>query len=176
MLATYNDLTDLCDNDSRWEKVKSFKNTRASVRLFLRAVEESGKQFEYAMFINREEKCSQVVVQFGPWLQGPKGAVHGGAIATLFDSVTGVLVYNLGYRCATVNLNVDFHGFLPLYTTAKCTARVTKIDGRKIHTTAELTSVDGPYHQKLYSSTLDMVKKHKVAIFYVDPKETSSED
>lgn len=37
-------------------------------------------------------------------------AVHGGAIATMFDSVGGVLAYQLGYRCVTVNLNVNFHG------------------------------------------------------------------
>ena len=37
-------------------------------------------------------------------------AVHGGAIATVFDSVGGVLTYQLGYRCVTVNLNVNFHG------------------------------------------------------------------
>lgn len=40
----------------------------------------------------------------------PFRAVHGGAIATMFDSVGGVLTYNLGYRCVTVNLNVNFHG------------------------------------------------------------------
>ena len=37
-------------------------------------------------------------------------AVHGGAIATIFDSAGGVLAYQLGYRCVTVNLNVNFHG------------------------------------------------------------------
>jgi len=138
----YNDLMDLC-KDGKWEKVTSFQNFTADERLFVRAVEEKGKMFEYAMFLNREEERMRAVVQFGPWLQGPKGAVHGGAIATVFDSVGGVLTYQLGYRCVTVNLNVNFHGFLPLYTTAECTACVTKKEGRKVFVESELKSVDG---------------------------------
>ena len=39
-------------------------------------------------------------------------AVHGGAIATMFDSISGVLTYQLGYRCVTANLNVNFHGYV----------------------------------------------------------------
>lgn len=68
----YNELTDLC-KDGQWEKVKSFQNFTANERLFLRAVEEKGKMFEYAMFLNKEEQRIRAVVQFGPWLQGPKG-------------------------------------------------------------------------------------------------------
>ena len=68
----YNDLMDLC-KDGKWEKVTSFQNFTADERLFVRAVEEKGKMFEYAMFLNREEERMRAVVQFGPWLQGPKG-------------------------------------------------------------------------------------------------------
>ena len=138
----YDELMDLC-KDGQWEKVISYQNNTGTERLFVRAVEAEGKMFEYAMFLNRKEQRLRAVVQFGPWLQGPKGAVHGGAIATMFDSVGGVLAYQLGYRCVTVNLNVSFHGFLPLHTTAECVAWLTKKEGRKIYIDAELRSLDG---------------------------------
>ena len=68
----YNELMELC-NDGKWEKIVSFQNFTRNERLFLRAIEEKGKMFEYAMFLNREEQKIRAVVQFGPWLQGPKG-------------------------------------------------------------------------------------------------------
>ena len=138
----YDELMDLC-KDGQWEKIISYQNNTGTERLFVRAVEAEGKMFEYAMFLNRKEQRLRAVVQFGPWLQGPKGAVHGGAIATMFDSAGGVLAYQLGYRCVTVNLNVNFHGFLPLHTTAECVAWLTKKEGRKIYIDAELRSLDG---------------------------------
>ena len=68
----YDDLMDQC-KDGEWEKVISFQNFSAKERLFVRAVEEKGKMFEYAMFLNRKEERIKAVMQFGPWLQGPKG-------------------------------------------------------------------------------------------------------
>lgn len=68
----YDELMDLC-KDGKWEKVISYQNNTASERLFVRAVEAEGKMFEYAMFLNRKEQRLRAVVQFGPWLQGPKG-------------------------------------------------------------------------------------------------------
>lgn len=69
----YNEFMDLSKDGGNWEKVTSFQNLTANERLFVRAVEEKGKMFEYAMFLNREEQRIRAVVQFGPWLQGPKG-------------------------------------------------------------------------------------------------------
>ena len=72
MLERYNELMELC-NDGKWKKIISYKNFSREERLFVRAVDEPGKQFEYAMFFNEEEKCIRAVIQFGPWVQGPKG-------------------------------------------------------------------------------------------------------
>ncbi len=71
-LKFYNELSELCES-GEWEKIKSFYHYGNEGRLFVRALEMPGKQFEYASFLNREEKCIRTVVQFGPWLQGPKG-------------------------------------------------------------------------------------------------------
>ena len=71
-LKLYNELMDLC-KDGKWEKVTSFQNFTGNERLFVRAIPAEGKMFEYAMFLNRSEERMRAVVQFGPWLQGPKG-------------------------------------------------------------------------------------------------------
>ncbi len=71
-LQVYNEYMDLC-KDGKWEKIKSFQNFTGKERLFVRAIDDPGKQFEYALFLNREEKYARAVIQFGPWLQGPKG-------------------------------------------------------------------------------------------------------
>ncbi|XP_065059771.1 acyl-coenzyme A thioesterase THEM4-like isoform X2 [Rhopilema esculentum] len=158
----YNELVDLC-KDGKWEKITSFKNFTSDARLYTRCVAEEGKLFEYAMFFNREEQKLRAVVQFGPWLQGPKGAVHGGAIATIFDSAGGVLAYQLGYRCVTVNLNVNFHGFLPLHSTAECIAWITKKEGRKIFIKAEMRNIDdGTLYDSFTALFLEVRETSKV--------------
>ena len=59
--------------DGEWEKLKSFYRYDREARLFPRAVDIPGKQFEYAFFVNKTRKLLRGVVQFGPWLEGPVG-------------------------------------------------------------------------------------------------------
>merc|ERR1712154_45060 len=76
--------------NSEWEKYSRAPQDGLETRHFIRAAGE--KMFYGAFFINKPERRAKGVTVFGPWTQGGSGFVHGGAIASIHDSITGILV------------------------------------------------------------------------------------
>ncbi len=85
--------------------------------------------------------CAKVV--FGPLAQGPPGHAHGGGMAAILDEAMGGAAWLAGYPVVAAQLNISFASMLPIGTPAVVHAEVTGAEGRKVHTKASLTDVDG---------------------------------
>jgi acyl-coenzyme A thioesterase PaaI-like protein len=75
---------------------------------------------------------------------GRNGAVHGGAVALLFDSVLGYTAYKLtgGRQQRTAHLHVDYRKVVPVERTLRVEAGVDRVDGRKIFIEGRLLDGD----------------------------------
>lgn len=71
---------------------------------------------------------------------GRNGAVHGGAIAQLFDSVLGTASWVItgGPYQRTAYLHVDYRSIVPIETELQLEAEVKRTEGRKIFVEARL--------------------------------------
>ncbi|XP_078683635.1 acyl-coenzyme A thioesterase THEM4-like isoform X1 [Branchiostoma floridae x Branchiostoma belcheri] len=113
-------------------------------RLFSRNIAELGKGFEYAVFVNKREQRAVCVCQFGPYLEGPPGYAHGGAVATLLDAVMGICAIHVTESISmTANLNINYKNPIPLGSTALFHAKLDRQDDRKRYISAYVTSADG---------------------------------
>jgi acyl-coenzyme A thioesterase PaaI-like protein len=77
-------------------------------------------------------------VTFGSAYEGPPGHVHGGLVAAAFDEVLGAVQALSGNAGMTGRLSVDYRAPTPLHRPLRFVARIDEVDGRKIHTSAEL--------------------------------------
>ncbi|XP_052003426.1 acyl-coenzyme A thioesterase THEM4-like [Xyrauchen texanus] len=118
------------------------KLIQAKSRLFTRSVKEQGATFEYVVFVNKEEKSCVCVFQAGHLLEGAPGHVHGGAIATMIDTVTGTLAGYLSGPIMTANLNIDYRSPMPLGSVVLFHSTLDRIEGRKTFVTCKVTSTD----------------------------------
>ncbi|XP_066270557.1 acyl-coenzyme A thioesterase THEM4-like [Branchiostoma lanceolatum] len=126
-----------------WKRHPGYLRT-GERRLYSRNISEQGKGFEYAIFLNKKEQRATCVCQFGPYLQGPPGHVHGGALATMLDAVIGTCVHDaLEGFWLTANLNINYKKPVPLGSTALFHAKVDRQDDRKGYLSAYVTSADG---------------------------------
>jgi acyl-coenzyme A thioesterase PaaI-like protein len=75
---------------------------------------------------------------------GRNGAVHGGALALLFDSLLGYTAFKLSEspRQRTAFLHVDYRRIVPVEKELRVDAGIDRIDGRKIFLTARLLDRD----------------------------------
>ena len=64
-------------------------------------------------------------------------------MAALLDEAMGGAAWLAGHPVVAAQLNITFRTMLPLGTRCLVKARVLEVRGRKITTTAELTSADG---------------------------------
>lgn len=81
-------------------------------------------------------------MQAGHLLEGPPGHVHGGAIATMIDTVTGCLA-SLSGAVMTANLNINYRSPIPLGSTVVMESSLDKQEGRKAFISCKVTSPDG---------------------------------
>lgn len=79
---------------------------------------------------------------FGAAYEGPPGCVHGGFVAAAFDELLGATQSLSGSPGMTAHLAVDYRSPTPLHTALRFRGRIESIDGRKIHTRAELHAGD----------------------------------
>lgn len=79
---------------------------------------------------------------FGAAYEGPPGCVHGGFVAAAFDELLGAAQSLSGAPGMTAHLAVDYRSPTPLHTELRFRGRIESIDGRKIHTRAELHAGD----------------------------------
>lgn len=128
------------------------KIIQSKARLFTRNIKTPGAAFEYVLFVNDEEKKCVGLFQAGHLLEGPPGHVHGGAIATMIDTVTGTHATILSGPgpVMTANLNINYRSPVPLGSTVLIESCLDKKEGRKTFITCRVTSTDG---SKLHTDT-----------------------
>ncbi|XP_041844393.1 acyl-coenzyme A thioesterase THEM4 [Melanotaenia boesemani] len=119
------------------------KIIQAKARLFTRNIREAGAAFEYVLFINKDEQKCVCIFQAGHLLEGPPGHVHGGAIATMIDTVTGTHSSLLCAPVMTANLNINYRSPIPLGSTVLIESFLDKREGRKLFMSCKVTSTDG---------------------------------
>lgn len=75
---------------------------------------------------------------------GRNGAVHGGAIALLFDSILGLTAATLtrGVRPRTAYLHLDYRNIVPIEKDLQVDAGVSRVDGRKVFVDTRLCDGD----------------------------------
>jgi acyl-coenzyme A thioesterase PaaI-like protein len=83
-------------------------------------------------------------VYFRRFHLGRNGAVHGGCIAQLFDSLLGYTTFRLTQSLyqRTAFLHVDYRKIVPIETELQVDAGVDRVDGRKMFISGRL--LDGP--------------------------------
>ncbi len=65
--------------------------------------------YENGIFVTRVEPgLAQGVLRAGPTSINPHGQVHGGALATLMDTVSGCCACSKGGSCVTANCSMEF--------------------------------------------------------------------
>jgi len=89
-----------------------------------------------------EDGGVSVTFAFDETKEGPKGLVHGGALAAVMDEAITVAAFVNKRGGLTVNLNVDYQAPVPLNTTVTATGKIDRIDGRKTFLSAELRLAD----------------------------------
>ena len=81
-----------------------------------------------------EDGRSTARVRFRRFHLGRNGAVHGGALAQLFDSLLGFAAFKLSdsQTQRTAFLHVNYRKIVPIDKELQVDARVDRIEGRKI--------------------------------------------
>lgn len=77
-------------------------------------------------------------VHLGPAFEGGPGLAHGGILALMFDHSMGAAVFLAGYAAMTRTLDVVYRAPTPLEAELHVAARVDRVDGRKVHVSAEI--------------------------------------
>jgi acyl-coenzyme A thioesterase PaaI-like protein len=82
--------------------------------------------------------------RFARFHLGRNGAVHGGALGMLFDSVLGLTASVLtgNPRQRTAYLKINYRHIVPIETKLQIDARVDRVDGRKIFVSGRLSDGD----------------------------------
>jgi len=82
--------------------------------------------------------------RFARFHLGRNGAVHGGAMGMLFDSVLGLTssVVTGGPRQRTAYLKIDYRHIVPIEKELQFEAGVDRVDGRKIFVSGRLSDGD----------------------------------
>lgn len=75
---------------------------------------------------------------FGLPYEGPRGVVHGGVVAAAFDEVLRLAVSGAGLSGMTGTLTTRYRRPAPLDAVLRFRARVDRVEGRKIFTSADL--------------------------------------
>jgi acyl-coenzyme A thioesterase PaaI-like protein len=80
------------------------------------------------------------VARFRRFHLGRNGAVHGGAVALMFDSLLGFTAFRLtrSLKQRTAYLHVDYRKIAPIETELQVDAGIDRTDGRKIFVTGRL--------------------------------------
>lgn len=91
----------------------------------------------------RRDDRVEGTVTFGQFFVGGGGAVHGGAIALLFDEVVGVLATSSAAGWTrTAYLHVDYRALTPIDTELTVSAWLVREEGRKRYLRGELRRGD----------------------------------
>ncbi|XP_068611046.1 acyl-coenzyme A thioesterase THEM4 [Brachionichthys hirsutus] len=128
----------------------STKTILPKARFYIRNIRELGAAFEFVIFDNTEEQKCVGIFQCGHLLEGPPGHVHGGATATMVDTVIGIHANRLSGPSVTVSLNINYYSVIPLGSTVLIESSLDKKEGRKTFLSCKVTNTDG---SKVYTKT-----------------------
>ncbi|XP_026172962.1 acyl-coenzyme A thioesterase THEM4 isoform X2 [Mastacembelus armatus] len=170
MLRLYNHYKSQCEvevegeekQEGPWQRLPSYnrslkftpggvylsKTIQSKARLFTRNITDPGAAFEYVLFVNKEKQKCVGIFQTGHLLEGPPGHVHGGAIATMIDTVTGSHATVLSGPVMTANLNINYRSPIQLGHTVLIESSLDKMESRKTFISCKVTGTDG---SKLYT-------------------------
>lgn len=81
-------------------------------------------------------------LELGIEYQGPPGCVHGGIVALLFDEMLGLANAAAGSVGMTADLRVSYKSPTPLNAPLRFEAKLERVEGRKIWTSATLHTGD----------------------------------
>lgn len=111
----------------------------------------AGGHFDFSPLIGRSNPLSPPIamsadeegrvtgrVSFGSAYEGPPGCVHGGYVAAAFDEVLGFAETFSNAPGMTGTLTVVYRSPTPLHVEVVFRARITRIEGRKIHVSGTL--------------------------------------
>ncbi|HEB88942.1 MAG TPA: PaaI family thioesterase [Deltaproteobacteria bacterium] len=86
----------------------------------------------------KDDRHAHATAVFGSAYEGPPGSVHGGFVAAAFDEVLGFVQSLSGHPGMTGTLTVRYRSPTPLHTQLLFEARLDRVEGRKIFTSARL--------------------------------------
>ncbi|XP_038146088.1 acyl-coenzyme A thioesterase THEM4 [Cyprinodon tularosa] len=145
------------EDGERWTRLPSYnrslkyatggvylsKMIQSKARLFTRNIRDPGAAFEYVLFFRNDKQRCLCIFQAGHLLEGPPGHVHGGAIATMIDTVTGTHASLLSAPVMTANLNINYRSPIPLGSTVLIESTLDKEEGKKKFISCKVSSTDG---------------------------------
>mmetsp|Transcript_3001 Transcript_3001/g.7315 ORF Transcript_3001/g.7315 Transcript_3001/m.7315 type:complete len:236 (+) Transcript_3001:170-877(+) len=136
------------------------------------------QKISYRLFWDQSRRRILAVMHFNYSCEGPRGMVHGGALATGADSIMGfhsVRVGGLGY--VTLNLSLTYKKFVPLNSVVLAESVLVKQTNKKawMHCrvfSVELTDALSPACMELNIAGLKVTQMHTVceALFYQAPQ------
>ncbi|XP_074044968.1 acyl-coenzyme A thioesterase THEM5 isoform X2 [Macrotis lagotis] len=159
MMRSYNEFLEKT-KDEDWIKLPSFKSNSEHIqglklpagfmatsdkedyRIFTRCIEKEGQGYEYVIFFHPSKKKSICLFQPGPYLEGPPGFIHGGALIALMDETFSKTAYLSGHGLFTLSLNIKFKNLIPLGSVAMLKVEVEKIEDQKIFLSCIAQSLD----------------------------------
>lgn len=86
----------------------------------------------------KDDRHAHATGIFGSAYEGPPGSVHGGFVAAAFDEVLGYVQSLSGHPGMTGTLKVIYRSPTPLHTPLLFEAKLERVEGRKIFTSARL--------------------------------------
>ena len=102
-----------------------------------------GKRLRLKYFFDPDQESIVAKTWFGPAVEGPPKHAHGGSIASVLDEAMGMAALYAGHTVVAANISVNYIKMVPLESIALAITRVTKAEGKKVYTEANLEAPDG---------------------------------
>jgi acyl-coenzyme A thioesterase PaaI-like protein len=96
-----------------------------------------------AYFRNPDSPTLYAKAWFGKGTMGPPGHVHGGAMAATLDEAMGAAAWMNDHQCVAATIKISFLAMLPVESETIVEATIDRVEGRKIHLSSTLKSLDG---------------------------------
>lgn len=104
------------------------------------------------------------VVVIGPLFQGGPGLVHGGVVALLIDHAMGCVAARPERPAMTAHLGLRYRRPTPLGVPLTVSVRLDRIEGRKLHLSAEITA-DGVVTVEAEAIFLTLTERNLGTVF-----------
>jgi acyl-coenzyme A thioesterase PaaI-like protein len=111
-----------------------------------------------------DEEGAHGEVVIGPLFQGGPGLVHGGILALLIDHAMGCVAAGPERPAMTVTLAMRYRKPTPLGVPLAVGARIDRIDGRKLHLSAEIVA-DGQVTVDAQAVFLTLTRRNLETVF-----------